>query len=78
MHVRFNGALHYEIEDNVLAVRSSKRKVATINLDPATLVVSAAPLNKLLMKEAIAYYQTGSRAFKQNALKSPDYGGAKR
>lgn len=65
-------------KDNVLTVLSPKQKVATFNVDPVTLVASAVPLNEALMKEAIAYYQTGSRAFKQNALKSPDYVGVKR
>jgi phosphoglycerol transferase MdoB-like AlkP superfamily enzyme len=63
--------------DNTLIVLSPKQKVATFSIDPVTLNASPAPENTRLMKEAIAYYQTGSRAFKQNALKSPDFAGVK-
>ena len=56
-------------KDNTLIVLSPKQKVATFNIDPKTYAASPAPENTRLEKEAIAYYQTGSRAFKQNDLK---------
>ena len=64
-------------KDNTLIVLSPKQKVATFSVDPLTLAATPAPENASLVKEAIAYYQTGSRAFKRNALKSPQYAGAK-
>jgi phosphoglycerol transferase MdoB-like AlkP superfamily enzyme len=63
--------------ENTLIVLSPKQKVATFSIDPVTLAASPAPQNTKLLKEAIAYYQTGSRAFKQNALKSPGFAGIK-
>ena len=60
-------------KSNTLIVLSPKQKIATFSVDPVTLAASPAPLNATLVNEAIAYYQTGSRAFKQNALKSPDF-----
>ena len=60
-------------KDDRLIVLSPKQKVATYRIDPVTFAANAAPVNETLVKEAIAYYQTGSRAFKQNALKSPDF-----
>ena len=64
-------------KDDRLIVLSPKQKVATYRIDPVTFAATAAPVNETLVKEAIAYYQTGSRAFKQNALKSPDFAGIK-
>lgn len=64
-------------KDDMLIVLSPKQKVAAFRVDPRTFAATDAPLNEALIKEAIAYYQTGSRAFKQNALKSPAYAGAK-
>ncbi|MEQ1516463.1 MAG: sulfatase-like hydrolase/transferase [Usitatibacteraceae bacterium] len=63
--------------DNTLIVLSPKQKVATFSVDPATLAAVPAAENPQLVKEAIAYYQTGSRAFKQGALKSPTHTGVK-
>jgi phosphoglycerol transferase MdoB-like AlkP superfamily enzyme len=60
-------------KDNTLIVLSPKQKAATFSVDPATFAATPAPENLQLTKEAIAYYQTGSRAFKQNALRSPQY-----
>ena len=65
-------------KDNTLIVLSPKQKVATFSVDPKTYAASPAPENTQLVKEAIAYYQTGSRAFKQNDLKHPDVAGIKR
>ena len=64
-------------KDNMLIVLSPKQKVATFSVDPVTYAAASAPENMQLVKEAIAYYQTGSRAFKQNALKSPGFVAAK-
>lgn len=64
-------------KDNTLIVLSPKQKVETFSVDPATFAATPAPDNARLAMEAIAYYQTGSRAFKQNALKSPQYAGTK-
>ncbi len=64
-------------KEGMLTVLSPKQKVATYRVDPVTFSATFAPLNEALLNEAIAYYQTGSRAFKQNALRSPDYAGIK-
>lgn len=63
--------------DNTLIVLSPKQKIATFRIDPLTLAATPAAENPQLVKEAIAYYQTGSRAFKQGALRSPTHAAVK-
>jgi hypothetical protein len=54
-------------------VLSPKQKAEAYRVDPVTFASTPAPLDPVLLREAIAYYQTGSRAFKGNALRNPDY-----
>jgi phosphoglycerol transferase MdoB-like AlkP superfamily enzyme len=54
-----------------LIVLSPKQKVEAFRIDPVTYAASPANVDPVLLAEAIAYYQTGSRAFKQGALKAP-------
>lgn len=60
-------------KNDVLTVLSPKQKVEAFRIDPQTFAATPIPLQTTLVQEAIAYYQTGSRAFRQHALKSPDY-----
>ena len=57
----------------VLTVLSPKRKVASFRVDPATYAASPVAVDAQGLKEAIAYYQTASRAFKSGALRAPDH-----
>jgi len=63
------------LKNGVLTVLSPKQKVEAFRVDPVTLASTPAPVDPVLAKEAIAYYQTGSRAFKLNLLRNPDYRG---
>ena len=65
-------ALGY-LKDNLLTVLLPKQVVESYNVDPKTLATSPAPVNTQLMTEAIAYYQTASKAFKTGELKAPFY-----
>lgn len=58
---------------NILTVLKPKRKIESYAIDPATLEAKPAPVDELLRDEAIAYYQTASRAFKLRKLKEPGY-----
>ena len=61
------------LRDGRLVVLSPGRKVETFRVDAATFETNPVPLDRTLADEAIAYYQTASRAFKQGALKAPGY-----
>ena len=61
------------LRDGTLVVLSPGRKVETFRVDPATFETTPTPPDRALADEAIAYYQTASRAFKQGALKAPGY-----
>ncbi len=65
-------ALGY-LRDNVLTVLLPKQVVESYQVDPHTLATTPAPVNTQLMTEAIAYYQTASKAFKTGELKAPFY-----
>jgi hypothetical protein len=56
------------LRNGVLTVLSPGRKVETFRVDPATDESVAMPIDRDLTNEAIAYYQTASRAFRQGAL----------
>lgn len=64
-------------KNDLLTVLSPKQKAEAFRIDPVTFAATPAALDPVLLKEAIAYYQTGSRAFKRNALKNPGYGARK-
>jgi hypothetical protein len=61
-------ALGY-LKNGVLTVLSLNRKIETFRVDPATFESVRVPIDRTLADEAIAYYQTASRAFRQGALK---------
>jgi phosphoglycerol transferase MdoB-like AlkP superfamily enzyme len=65
-------ALGY-LKDNLLTVLLPKQVVESYQVDPKTLATSPAPVNDQLLKEAIAYYQTASKAFKTGEMKAPFY-----
>jgi phosphoglycerol transferase MdoB-like AlkP superfamily enzyme len=55
--------------ESILTVLSPKQQVAAYHIDPETFEASPTKINKRLMKETIAYYQTAARAFKNGDLK---------
>lgn len=56
------------LRSGVLTVLLPRRKVEAYRIDPVTLAATPTAIDERLMNEAIAYYQTASRAFKQGAL----------
>jgi phosphoglycerol transferase MdoB-like AlkP superfamily enzyme len=65
-------ALGY-LKNNTLTVLLPKQEVESYQVDPKTLATVPAPINTQLRDEAIAYYQTASKAFKTGQLKAPFY-----
>ncbi len=65
-------ALGY-LKNNMLTVLLPKQVVEGYLVDPKTLATTPSPVNPQLLDEAIAYYQTASKAFKTGALKAPFY-----
>ena len=57
------------LKNGMLTVLSPKQKIEAFTVDPVTLETTPAAVNPTLLKEAIAYYQTASRSFKQGALR---------
>jgi phosphoglycerol transferase MdoB-like AlkP superfamily enzyme len=60
-------------KDNVLTVLLPKQRVEAFRVDPASLVSTPIEPDPRLTDEAIAYYQTASRAFRTGKMRSPDY-----
>jgi phosphoglycerol transferase MdoB-like AlkP superfamily enzyme len=56
------------LRSNVLTVLLPRRKVEAYQVDLVTHATTPTAVNEQLMNEAIAYYQTASRAFKQGDL----------
>lgn len=56
-------------KNNELIVLSPKQKVQAFKVDPATLESTPTEVNETLKNEAIAYYQTAAKAFKNGELK---------
>ena len=65
-------ALGY-MKDNILTVLLPKQGVESYQVDPKTLATTPTLVNAQLRDEAIAYYQTASKAFKTGELKAPFY-----
>ena len=59
------------LKNGVLTVLSPGRKVEAFGVDPVTHESVAMPIDRNLANEAIAYYQTAARAFRQGALRNP-------
>jgi len=60
-------------KDDVLTVLLPKRRVEAFRIDARTFAAEATEPDPRLTDEAIAYYQTASRAFRSGRLGSPDY-----
>jgi phosphoglycerol transferase MdoB-like AlkP superfamily enzyme len=60
-------------KDDVLTVLLPKRRVEAFRIDPRTFAATATQPDPRLADEAVAYYQTASRAFRSGRLGSPDY-----
>ena len=56
-------------KNDTLIVLSPKQKTQAFKVDPVTLDSTPTNMNETLLNEAIAYYQTASRAYKSGALK---------
>jgi phosphoglycerol transferase MdoB-like AlkP superfamily enzyme len=65
-------ALGY-MKDDILTVLLPKQVVESYKVDPKTMLTTATAVNEQLRDEAIAYYQTASKAFKTGELKAPFY-----
>ncbi len=61
--------LGYYKNDNLI-VLSPKQKTEAFKVDPVTLDSTPVAVDPSLLNEAVAYYQTASRAFKQGDLKA--------
>ncbi len=57
------------LRNDVLTVLLPKQRVEAYKVDPLTLETTPTAVDETLAEEAIAYYQTASRAFKQGALR---------
>jgi phosphoglycerol transferase MdoB-like AlkP superfamily enzyme len=60
-------------KDDMLTVLLPKRRVEAFRIDPQSFAATPADPDPRLTDEAIAYYQTASRAFRTGRLGSPDY-----
>lgn len=60
-------------KSGVLTVLSPKQQVNAYKIDPLNYASTPTSIDQNLLYEAIAYYQTASRAFKQGDLRGPDY-----
>lgn len=58
------------LKDNTLTVLSPQQKVEAFAVDPETLEMAPTAVSEALEKEAIAYYQSASLAFKQGRLRA--------
>jgi phosphoglycerol transferase MdoB-like AlkP superfamily enzyme len=59
---------------DILTVLLPKRGVEAFRIDPLTFAATETAPDARLTDEAIAYYQSASRAFRTGRLRSPDYG----
>ncbi len=57
------------LKNDVLTVLSPNHKIEAFRVDPMTFESTRMPVDRTLADEAIAYYQTAARAFRQGALK---------
>ncbi len=61
------------LKNNILTVLLPKQEVESYQVAPNTLATTPVAVNPQLRDEAIAYYQTASKAFKTGDLKAPFY-----
>ena len=57
------------LKNDVLTVFSLNQKIQAFRVDPVTFESFPMPIDRTLANEAVAYYQTASRAFRKGALK---------
>lgn len=58
-------------KNDTLVVLSPKQKVEAYKIDPVSFEATSSQMSDSLVNEAIAYYQTASRAYKSGELKFP-------
>jgi len=58
------------LKNDVLTVLSLNRKITAFHVDPVTFESTPMAVDRTLAGEAVAYYQTAARAFREGALKS--------
>lgn len=58
-------------KNSLLTVLAPRQQVEAFRIDPQTYAATPAPVDAELADEAVAFYQTAARAFKQGALKEP-------
>ena len=61
------------LSQGVLTVLLPQRRVESFRIDPNTYEATPTVVDPQRLSEAIAYYQTASRAFKSGNLRSPDH-----
>lgn len=61
------------LKNGILTVLLPKQRVESYHVDPKTYASTPAAIDPQLLNEAIAYYQTASRAFKTGALHESGY-----
>jgi phosphoglycerol transferase MdoB-like AlkP superfamily enzyme len=59
------------LRDGILTVLHPRKRAESFRVDPQTLASTPIPVDGRLLDEAIAYYQTASRAFRRGALSGP-------
>ena len=59
------------LKGGVLTVLSPRRRVTAFSVDSITFKMTSIPPDDSLVKEAISYYQSASRAFKRGDLRAP-------
>ena len=60
-------------KEDVLTVLLPKQRIEAFRVDPVSLESTPIAPQQRLVDEAIAYYQTASRAFRSGKMRSPDY-----
>lgn len=65
-------ALGY-LKNGILTVLLPKQQVESYRVDPESLATTPTGIDQRLLTEAIAYYQTASRAFKSGELRASSY-----
>jgi phosphoglycerol transferase MdoB-like AlkP superfamily enzyme len=61
------------LKNDTLTVLLPKKRVESYRIDPKTYAATPVEVDPQLLTEAVAYYQTASRAFKAGELKAPFY-----
>ncbi len=65
------------LSHDVLTILLPRKRVKSFHIDPLTYAATPAAVDQQRLNEAIAYYQTASRAFKTGKLRAADHSVAK-